>query len=66
LKWTTILLVNANNGKGSANNGRCSQTNYKDTIDDNFARDTTKGTKVVDTTYDIFVGEIVEGVEARS
>ncbi len=73
LKWTTILLVSANSGKGcansgkgNANNGTCNQTNYKDTIDDNSTRNVTKGTKARGTTNDISTGEIVEGKEVGS
>ncbi len=43
----------ANSGKGNANSGTCSQTNYKDTIDDNSTGNVTKGTKVGGTTDDI-------------
>ncbi len=50
----------------NANNGTCNQIDYKNTIDDNSTRDTTKGVEAGGTTDDISIGKIVEGAEPGS
>jgi hypothetical protein len=39
---------------------------FKDTINDNSTKDKTKGAKAGGTTYDMSIGETIEGIEARS
>ncbi len=50
----------------NANNGTGNQIDYKNTIDDNSTRDTTKGVEARGTTDDISIGKIVEGAEPGS
>ncbi len=62
-KWN---ICNANSGKGNANNGTSSQTDYNSTTNDISTKETAKGVKVGNTTNDIAIRETAKGIELGS